>query len=240
MMILFLSVLFSGCITAQTPTQDQVNTPLPTLSTTPTNTLIPSDTPTLVPSLTLTEFPTDTPSPSPPPLAKIKLTSPAFSSGGMIPVKYSRDGEDISPPLSWSDPPDGTQSFVILVISDPMPDGGGNWVQWALYNIPANIRSLPEAVVPDEGGRLPDGSQHLENSWQELKYGGPNTQHFETRRFFFYIYALDEAIDPDIIEEISKDTASLSWIGSTKDILLEAMEGHILAKGRLTCKYKGQ
>jgi Raf kinase inhibitor-like YbhB/YbcL family protein len=157
----------------------------------------------------------------------------------MIPKKHARKGQDLSPPLAWSDPPKGTQSFVLLVLSDPMPDGGANWVQWALFNIPATARSLPEAVTPDAAGRLPDGSQHLLNSWGELRYGGPNPQHVETRRYYFRIYALDTILDLEVPTELAAD-GSEAWIGETKEKLLQAMDGHILAQGELIGKYKNQ
>ena len=168
-------------------------------------------------------------------IPKIKLTSPAFSSGGMIPSKYSRDGNDISIPLIWGEPPEGTVSFIIIMESDPLMDGDIRWVHWVLYNIPAELRELPEGIVPDADGRLPDGSQHLENSWQELRYGGPKTQRFETKKYTIMIYALDSFVEPIDLEGESE---SDSWFGSAKDRLLEVIAGHILAEGKLTGKYK--
>jgi len=168
-------------------------------------------------------------------IPKIKLTSPAFSSGGMIPAKYSRDGEDISIPLIWGEPPGGTQSFVIIMESDPLMDGDARWVHWVLNNVPAELRELPEGLEPDADGRLSDGSQHLENSWQELRYGGPKTQRFETKKYTIMIYALDKYVDPADTEMESK---AESWFGSAKDRLLDVIAGHILAEGKLTGKYK--
>jgi len=166
------------------------------------------------------------------------LTSPAFGSMEMIPAKYSRRAEDLSPPLEWGDPPPGTESFALLVISDPMPDGGGNWVQWILYNIPAEARALPESITPDPDGKLPDGSQHFENSWGELKYGGPNPPHVSTYKYYFTLYALDTKLDLDAVEEALRQAGTLPWIGPGKEVFLRAVEGHVLAQGELVGKYK--
>jgi len=212
---------------------ETVSTATVTVSPTATELPMPTDTAVLQPSATAT-----TTEPIPPPteeITKIKLTSPAFTSGGMIPVKYSRDGDDISIPVIWGDPPGGTQSFAIIMESDPLMDGDVRWVHWVLYNIPAELRELPEGIEPNAEGRMADGSQHVENSWQELRYGGPKTQRFETQKYTIMIYALDRIIDP---VEFEGERESENWFGSAKDRLLEVMDGHILAEGKLTGKYK--
>ena len=223
-----------ACSPAQTPT------PAPTDPPPPTATLPPTETPTPEPTATPTEPPTATPVSATPTPQRIKLTSPAFGSVGMIPERHARDGENISPPLEWGDPPPGTQSFALLVESDPMPDGGGNWVQWILYNIPAEARALPEAVVPDADGRLPDGSQHYENSWGQRKYGGPNPPHVSTFGYYFRLYALDTMLDLEAVKEAAIEEEALPWIGAGKYVLMRATEGHILAEGLLVGKYKGK
>lgn len=166
------------------------------------------------------------------------LTSPAFASGAMIPSKYTRRGEDISLPLAWGDPPEGTVSFALIFYSDPMPDGGGNWVQWILYNIPAEARSIDEGITPDATGTLPDGSVTFANSWGELDYGGPNPEHVETRSYFLELYALDTFLDLDEMEDVMEAEGSLPWIGSSKAVFMRAIEGRILAIGELWGIYK--
>jgi Raf kinase inhibitor-like YbhB/YbcL family protein len=220
-----------SCSPAQTPT------PAPTYTPSPTATPPPTDTPTPEQPATPTEPPTETPIPPTPTPERLTLTSSAFGPGEMIPEKYSRYGGDISPPLAWDDPPEGTQSFALLVISDPMPDGGGNWVQWILYNIPPEIRDLPEGVTPDADGRLPDGSQHYENSWTELKYGGPAPPHVSTLQYHFRLYALDTMLDLEAVEEAAREEGTLPWIGASKEVLLRAIEGHVLAQGQLVGEY---
>ncbi len=148
----------------------------------------------------------------------IELTSAAFAPGASIPTKYTCDGDDISPPLEWGDPPQDTQSFA-LVADDPDAPGG-MWVHWVLYNLPSETRALPEAVPPD--AELSDGSRHGQNSWKRLDYGGPCPPS-GTHRYFFKLYALDTLLDPDAIKDNKQ--------------LLQAMEGHILAQTELMGTY---
>ncbi len=150
-----------------------------------------------------------------------ELTSTAFATGEPIPRKYTCDGDDISPPLQWSDPPQGTQSFAL--ISDDPDAPMGTWVHWVLYNLPAETRALPEAVPLDAD--LPDGSRHGQNSWRWLGYGGPCPPG-GTHRYFFKLYALDTALD--------------LTAGASKEQLLQAMEGHILAQAEIMGVYTRQ
>lgn len=147
-----------------------------------------------------------------------QIMSSAFSPGGVIPEKYTCDGQDLSPPLQWADPPVGTRSLAL--ISDDPDAPAGTWVHWVLFNLPAGTRSLPEAVPAD--AELPDGSRHGQNSWKRLGYGGPCPPS-GTHRYFFKLYALDTILD---IKS-----------GTTKQQLLKAMEGHILGQTELMGLY---
>lgn len=236
-MTVVVSTIVSCSITPP-PASAPTDTPPPTAIPSPTNTPTPEPTSTPTKTPTPTETPTATPSPPTPTPQRLSLTSTAFGAGEMIPKRYSRRGDDISPPLEWSDPPQGTLSFALIVFSSPLMDGGGNWVQWVLYNIPPETRALPEGVTPDAEGRSPDGSQHYENSWGELAYGGPNPQHVYTFSYFFVLYALDTTLDLEAVEETMRADGSLPWIGSSKAVLLEALGGHILAQGELEGKYR--
>jgi phosphatidylethanolamine-binding protein (PEBP) family uncharacterized protein len=113
-------------------------------------------------------------------------------------------------------------------------------VQWVLYNIPAAARGLPEGVTPDPDGRLPDGSQHHENSWGELRYGGPNPPHTYTYRYTFVLYALDTALDLNAVEATMREDGTLPWIGASQAVLLKGVEGHVLAQGELVGKSKAE
>ncbi|NIM93862.1 MAG: YbhB/YbcL family Raf kinase inhibitor-like protein [Anaerolineales bacterium] len=229
--VCLLLIAVAACTTDSTPTTE------PTAFPTATEEIIPTDTPTTEPSPEPTSTPTETALPPTPTPFPLRLTSKAFRSKGTIPERHAYHGENISPQLLWSDPPDGTASFVLLVFSEPLPDGGGNWANWVLYNIPAETRELPEGIVPDEEGKMPDGSQHLENSWGYFRYGGPTPHGYTTRTYFFQVYALDTILDLTAGEDESDDEV---WIGRTLTYIFEAMEGHILAMGELEGKYKGE
>lgn len=139
----------------------------------------------------------------------LTLTSDAFANGQSIPVKYSCRGKNISPALAWNEPPAGTQSFALIVDDPDAPMG--TWVHWVLYNIPASTRSLQESTDPS-------AMSVGKNSSGNMRYDGPCPPS-GTHRYFFKLYALDS-------------TLSLSP-GSTKEQVLNAMKGHILAQGEL-------
>lgn len=149
----------------------------------------------------------------------IQLTSEAFSDGTMIPKRFTCDGEDLSPPLSWSGLPTETASLALICDDPDAPVG--TWDHWVLFNIPVSETGLPENVPAK--ATLDDGSVHGNNSWGRLGYGGPCPPG-GTHRYFFKLYALDIALDLKT--------------GATKSQLVKAMEGHILDQGQLMGKYK--
>ena len=100
-------------------------------------------------------------------IMSLQLTSPAFSQGEAIPLKFTCDGKDVSPTLNWSDSPDGATSFALIMDDPDAPVG--TWVHWVLFNIPAAARALPESIPADV--TLADGSVHGENSWRRPGYG---------------------------------------------------------------------
>lgn len=192
-----LAVTLAACTPAATPTATG-ELLQPTASELPTSTPLPSATSTT----------TSTPRP-------FELSSAAFEDGGVIPDRFSCNGDDISPELSWGDPPPGTQSFA-LIFEDP-GTGGGAWVHWVMYNLPASSRSLPEAVLPGE--TIVDGVVHGSSSWDTLDYGGPCPPQGSTHHYVFMLYALDTVLDLEA--------------GASKRELQTAMEGHILAEVEL-------
>jgi Raf kinase inhibitor-like YbhB/YbcL family protein len=147
-----------------------------------------------------------------------ELGSESFDAEQAIPSRFSCDGENISPPLSWSGAPEGTQSYA-LIFDDPDAPGG-TWVHWVLFNIPADSVGLPEALPPDPA--LSDGSLHGSNSWGSIGYGGPCPPG-GTHRYFFKLYALDRLLELDE--------------GSSKEQLLAAIEGHSLGETQLMGTY---
>ena len=83
-----------------------------------------------------------------------EITSPAFANGEAIPSDFSCDGRDISPALTWTEPPAGTQSFALIMDDPDAPMG--TWVHWVIFNIPASTRNLTEGTPTDP--QLSDGS----------------------------------------------------------------------------------
>jgi Raf kinase inhibitor-like YbhB/YbcL family protein len=153
----------------------------------------------------------------------LRLKSPAFEHLGRIPTRYTCEGEDVSPPLSWNDPPPGTRSFALIVEDPDAPDPEApkmTWVHWVLYNLPPEARELAEAV-PSE--RLPEGTLEGRNDWKRTGYGGPCPP-IGRHRYFHRLYALD-ALLPDL--------------GSpTRSALLKAVEGHVLGGAELIGTYQ--
>lgn len=154
--------------------------------------------------------------------ASLKLTSTAFSQNGSIPSKYTCEGEDLSPALSWSGAPQGTKSFALIVDDPDAPDPKAPkmvYVHWVLHNIPASATSLPENATKSG---LPSGAVQGTNDWGKQQYGGPCPP-IGRHRYFFKLYALDSELK------------NLS--APTKPDLLKAMEGHIIGQTELMGTY---
>ena len=153
-------------------------------------------------------------------MATISLSSTVFKEEELIPVKYTCDGQDISPPLNWDAPPQGTQSFALIVDDPDAP--GGVFTHWVIFNIPAGSRESPEAVPAQE--QLPNGARQGKNDFGKIGYGGPCPPPGDPHRYRFTLYALDQPLGLKA--------------GASKKQVLNAMEGHILAQGQLTGKYQ--
>ena len=149
----------------------------------------------------------------------VKLHSPVFQDGGLIPSRYTCDGANVSPPLQWSDVPPNTKSIAIIVDDPDAP--GKTWVHWVLYDLPASQNQVGESVKlnPSDTSAGKVGV----NDFGQLAYGGPCPPQ-GTHRYFFKIYALE-------VETALKN-------GSTKDEVERAMQGHILGQGELMAKYQ--
>jgi hypothetical protein len=143
----------------------------------------------------------------------LQITSPAFIEGETIPTKYTCDGSNISPQLDWTDVPQGTQSLVLIADDPDAP--AGTWVHWVLYDLPANLTSLPEGT----SGTGTAGT----NSFKKRTYGGPCPPKGSPHRYYFKLYALDTTLGlPE---------------GASKAEVEKALRGHILAQGQLMGKY---
>lgn len=144
----------------------------------------------------------------------LQLRSSAFQDQEAIPQQYTCDGADQSPPLAWQEPPDGTQSFVLIVDDPDAPLG--TWVHWVVYNLPPDTQQLPAGVT------LTAGSEGL-NDFDQRLYGGPCPPSGK-HRYRFKLYALDTELD-------------LDPVNATPKTVEKAMADHILAVGNLTGTY---
>lgn len=151
----------------------------------------------------------------------MQLTSTAIVSGGTIPRQYTCDGNDLSPALQWSEPPQGTKSFALIVEDPDAPSS--MFVHWILFNLPPETRALPEGIRAE--ARLASGARHGRNGWGNRGYGGPCPPG-GTHRYFFRLYALDTMLDLPA--------------GVSRAQLLKAMQGHIVAETELMGRYARQ
>jgi Raf kinase inhibitor-like YbhB/YbcL family protein len=151
----------------------------------------------------------------------MKLSSPAFQHQGEIPRKYTCEGDDIAPPLSWADVPPGARSLALIVDDPDAPDPAApkmTWIHWVLYDLPAQSSGLPEGGKP-----LPAGTREGLNSWNRAGYGGPCPP-VGRHRYFFKLYALDTVL-PDLR-------------APSKEALEKAIRGHELERAELIGTYQ--
>ena len=151
----------------------------------------------------------------------MSIASTAFEHNGTIPRLYTCEGQDISPPLNWTGIPSGTKTLALIVDDPDAPDPAApkmTWVHWVLYNLPATLTGLPEAVRA-----LPAGTLEGLNDWHRTGYGGPCPP-IGRHRYFFRLYALDAPL-PDLKKP-------------TKNTLEQALKGHILAQAQLVGSYR--
>jgi Raf kinase inhibitor-like YbhB/YbcL family protein len=162
------------------------------------------------------------------PPAPMTMTVAGFSDGGQIPVKFSQaapgvaPGEGLSPAITWTNVPAGTQSFVLNmhdmeVARNKTTDDQAHWVVW---NIPATATGLPEGVP--KGARLADGSFQISATGQ--MYRGPGAPaNGPPHHYMFEVYALDTKLD---VQPAAGDNAAFE----TRANVMKAMQGHILGK----------
>ncbi|MFH1404397.1 MAG: YbhB/YbcL family Raf kinase inhibitor-like protein [Candidatus Altiarchaeota archaeon] len=206
--LLLLIVITAGCISpndpAKTTTLETTST-LKTIMTTSTN--LGVNTPTTIKhketSTTIRKE-----------VVKMDIKSRAFEDGGMIPRKYTCQGDDINPPLEISGVPEGCETLVIIVDDPDAPSG--NWDHWIVWNIPADTTVIPEDTVPA-------GSTQGMNDFRRQSYGGPCPPS-GTHRYYFRLYALDSKLG------LTKE--------SRKKDVLTAIGGHVLAESELMGNYK--
>jgi Raf kinase inhibitor-like YbhB/YbcL family protein len=150
----------------------------------------------------------------------LQLTSSAFRPETDIPVKFTCQGDDISPELAWKDAPAQTKTFA-LIVHDPDAPRQGGFTHWVVYNIPAGVQQLRQNEP--KGDALPGGGVQGRNDGGKVGYMGPCPPS-GTHRYYFYLYALDTELNLQS--------------GAGKDDLEKAMQGHVLQKAELMGKYR--
>lgn len=152
----------------------------------------------------------------------MKIFSSAFEDGGAIPIRYTKDGEDMSPPLQWQGVPRRARELA-LVFECLTPETREPVVQWLIFRIPKSCRSLPEGMrrkaEPDE----PEGAMHGINDIGNLGYEGPLGTIGRTYRFRFRLFALDRALDLEP--------------GVARQAFAKAIAGHVLKQADLHVIY---
>ncbi len=140
----------------------------------------------------------------------------------IIPVRFTCEGQDLSPTLTWGSVPEGTKSFTLIMDDPDAPRG--TFVHWVLYNLPGNVRGLPINVEKDP--ELSDGSRQGKNDFGKIGYGGPcPPPGHGPHRYFFTIYALDTTLDhlPP---------------GLSKAEIIAAMTEHVIAQAQLVGRFE--
>jgi Raf kinase inhibitor-like YbhB/YbcL family protein len=150
---------------------------------------------------------------------QLSVTSPAFKDNEWIPAKYTADGDDMSPPLKWTDIPEGVTQYALIVEDPDAPRG--TFTHWVIYGIPGSYDHLDDGVSQVE--ELDNGAMQGLNTHGKPGYMGPSPPKGKPHRYIFTLYALDAKLDLPA--------------GITKEDLEKAMQGHIISEGKLTGLY---
>jgi len=157
----------------------------------------------------------------PPQSAKqMQLTSAAFKNNESIPVQYTCEGKNISPPLAWTGAPTGTRSFVLIVDDPDAPHGV--WTHWVAFDLPADTTGLAEDTPKSES--ITGNAKQGINDFKQIGYGGPCPPPGKPHRYFFKLYALDTTLDLKP--------------GSSSKQVQAALGQHVLAQGQLIGTYQ--
>lgn len=170
-----------------------------------------------------------TPDPKPAePAAPLVVTSTTFADGAVMPDSTVYAGSDChggnkSPALAWTGVPDGARSLAVIGHDPDAPHAGG-WTHWVLFDVPPTVSSLPEDAGNVSRAGMPDGAMHGSTDFGERAYGGPCPPPGSPHHYEFTVYALDVK------------TLGLGGTAKKPDVE-QAMDGHILARGRITGLY---
>ncbi len=153
----------------------------------------------------------------------LSISSTAFAAGGPIPAKYTCEGRNISPPLTFAGVPHAAETLVLIVDDPDAPDPRAprmTWVHWVLYDLPPTCGGLPEGVA---SSALPRGTREGTNDFKRTGFGGPCPP-VGRHRYFHQLYALDIVL-PDLGRP-------------AKAQLESAMRGHVLEQAVLMGTYQ--
>lgn len=153
----------------------------------------------------------------------LTITSSAFSANGEMPLRYTGEGEDVSPPLTFAGVPQNAQSLALIVTDPDAPDPAAPQrvvTHWVVYNIPPDTRQLTEGIK-----QLPKGTQEGLNEHQHTGYMGPMPP-IGSHRYYFKLYALDTRLDFSATP--------------TRATLETAIKGHVLADAQLIGTYQAK
>lgn len=154
------------------------------------------------------------------PYRKIELKTTSFTPGGFIPKRFTCGDADVSPALTWTDPPARTRSFAIIEDDPDAPSG--TFVHWLVYDLPATYRRLGEAMSGND--QMPDGGRQGTNDFSRTGYSGPCPPPGKPHRYFIRLYALDAKLN--------------LRPAATRRELDSAMHGHILAQAELMGRFR--
>lgn len=154
------------------------------------------------------------------PTMAFAISSASFPNGGDIPKKFTCDGADVSPELSWTGTPSGTQSFALIADDPDAP--AGTWTHWVLFNIPVSTASLAEGLSKID--QLPGGERQGRNDFRKIGYNGPCPPPGKPHRYFFKLFALAKKLELEP--------------GPSRQEVEQAMQGHILSKTEWMGKYQ--
>lgn len=142
---------------------------------------------------------------------------------GQIPVRYSKDGENVSPPLAWSDLPAGTKELALL-FENITPETKEPFVQWLVYKVPPDPGGLPEGYKHKADPKEPVDVLHGRNALGNIGYDGPLGILHRPIRYRFRLFALDQVLDVPP--------------GLDKEAFLKAASGHVLERSDLVVTYE--
>jgi Raf kinase inhibitor-like YbhB/YbcL family protein len=148
----------------------------------------------------------------------------------VIPLAYSQAGDETSPPLAWSEAPDGVQSFVLIVhdLDAAIGDGTDDLLHWLVWNIPGDVRALPAGIAPGDSVASLGGARQI--SATGPAYRGPGAPAAgPAHHYVFELYALDTTVAV---------TAAGASPLQTRAAVVDAMKGHVRGKAVYTGRFK--